>query len=72
MQGYELVDHVKKTRYAHQVNVAVLYSILKESFDDSGHIGFQERIDIHRKKSPHFEFWYTLRELECLMLMVCV
>ena len=43
--------------------------MLKESFDDSGNRDFGEWIDIHRKKSPHFEFWYTLPELECLMLM---
>ena len=70
MQTYELVDpHVKKTRYVHQDSVAVLYSMLKESFDDSGDRAFEERIVIHRKKSPHFEFWYTLLELQCLMLM---
>ena len=23
----------------------------------------------YTEKSPHFEFWYTLLELECLMLM---
>ena len=34
--------HVKKTQYVHQVNVAVLYAMLKESFDDSGHRDFEE------------------------------
>ena len=61
--------HVKKTRYVHQVNVAVLCSVLKESFDDSRHRDFEEWIDIQRKKSLHYEFWYTMLELECLMLM---
>ena len=46
--------HKKKTRYVHQVNVAVLYSMLKESFDDSGYIDFEEWIDIHRKKVTTF------------------
>ena len=42
------------------------------SFDDSGDRDFEEWIDIHRKKSQHFKLWYTLLELECLMLMfVC-
>ena len=61
--------HVKETRYVHQGNVSVLHSKLKESFDDSGHIYFEEWIDKHRKKSPHFEFSYALLELQCLMLM---
>lgn len=65
MQRYELVDNLKlfwqkhkqkKTRYVHQVNVSVLYSMLKESFDDSGDSDFEEWIDIHRKKVTHFEF----------------
>ena len=43
--------------------------MLKESFDDLGHRDFEKWIDIHRKMSPHFEFWYTLLELQCLMLM---
>ena len=60
--------HVKKTRYFHQVNVAVLYSLLKEKFDDSEQRDFEEWIDIYRKESPHFQFCYTLLELEWLML----
>ena len=60
---------VKKTRYVNQANVAVLYSMLKESCDDSEDIDFEEWIDTHRKKSPYFEFRYTLLELECLVLM---
>ena len=59
--------HLKKTRYVHQVTVAVLYSMLIESFDDSGHRDFEEWIDINRRKSPHFELWYALLELECLI-----
>ena len=43
--------------------------MLKESLDDSWHRDFEEWINIHGKKSPHFKFWYTLLELECLMLM---
>ena len=61
--------HVKKTRYFHHINVSVLHSMLKESFDDSGQRDFEEWIDIQRKKSPHFEIRYTLLKLECLALM---
>ena len=39
------------------------------SFDDSGDRHFEEWIEIHRKKSPYVKFWYTLEELECLVLM---
>ena len=73
MQRYELVDpHVKKTRYVHQDSVAVLYSMLKESFDDSVDRASEEWTDIHRKRSPHFEFWYKLLELECLRCLCVV
>ena len=34
--------HVKKTRYVPQVNVAVLYPMLTESFDDSGDRDFHD------------------------------
>ena len=63
------VTRVKKTRYFHQVNDAVLHSLLKEKFDDSQHRDFEEWIAIYRKESPHFQFCYTLLELEWLMLM---
>ena len=41
--------YVKKTRYVHWVIVAVLYSMLKESVNDSGQRDFEECFDIHRK-----------------------
>ena len=63
------VTRVKKTRYFHQVNDAVLHFLLKEKFDDSQHRDFEEWIAIYRKESPHFQFCYTLLELEWLMLM---
>ena len=47
--------------------------MLKECSDDSGYKDIKEWIDIHRKLSPHFEFWYGLLELEYLMLIfVCI
>ena len=43
--------------------------MLKQSYDNSGENDFEQWIDMARKKSPHFEFWYTVLELECLMLL---
>ena len=71
-QGCEAIlsaTHVKKTRYVHQVNVAALHSVKREFWWFRTQ-RFWEMAWYTQKKSPRFEFWYTLLGLECLILML--
>ena len=55
-------SHVKKARYVHQVNAAVLHSLLMEAFDAN-----EQSYNVW--KSPNFEYWFISLEIECLMLL---
>ena len=59
---------VKKARYVYQVIVAVLHSLMMEAYDAK-----EQSYDVwladRRKKSPHFEYWFTCLKIECWMLL---
>ena len=59
---------VKKARYVHQVNAAVLHSLLMESYD-ANEQSYDVWLADRRKKSPNFEYWFRCVEIECLMLL---
>ena len=60
-------SHVKRSRYVHQVNAAVLYSLLQDAFKNTQD-DYDKWLSSCREKLPHFEYWFILLELECLML----
>ena len=61
-------SHVKKARYVHQVNAAVLHSLLMEAFD-ANEQSYNVWLADRRKKSLNFEYWFISLEIECLMLL---
>ena len=59
-------SHVKRARYVHQVNAAVLHSLLTEAYD-ANEQSYEVWLADRRKKSPNFEYWFTYLEIEYLM-----
>ena len=61
-------SHGKKVRYIHQVNAAVLHSLLMEAYDVN-----KQSYDVwlagQHKKSWDFEYWFMCLKIECLMLL---
>ncbi|KAE8740709.1 hypothetical protein FOCC_FOCC013765, partial [Frankliniella occidentalis] len=66
------VTHIKRAREAHQITAAVLHCLLMEEFTNShpegGDIELQQWIDERVKLSPTFLFWFTLLNLEIMLL----
>ena len=71
--------HVTKTRHAHQVTAASLYTLLQKAYfedrasdeDDastSDNTCFEEWCIQRAKESVHFDFWYKTLQLELLVL----
>ena len=64
-------EQVKRTRYAHQVSLAGLHLLMKESYGQSSFQGtLEEWIEEKIKESVQFRFWYTAMELQALVLML--
>ncbi|KAE8739201.1 hypothetical protein FOCC_FOCC015307 [Frankliniella occidentalis] len=64
------VTHIKRAREVHQVTAAVLHTLLIEEYNSHPHedIEFEQWIDERAKNSPTFLFWFTLLNLEIMLL----
>ena len=68
------LTHVLKTRNAHQVTASALYGLLKSAYEDyvlkytkdNTLASFNEWVELKKKTSPQFLFWYTALEIELL------
>ncbi len=70
--------HVTKTRHAHQVTAASLYSLMQQGYteytesllqDGEEPVSFESWCAQKREQSPMFHFWHTTFHLELLMLV---
>lgn len=62
--------NVMRTRYAHQVTVVVLDSLLKRAHKDSGtELAFAEWVQVASEESPTFKFWFLIHKYETLIFM---
>ena len=65
--------NVKRCRYAHQVSVAALYHLLKKQWEEqtsSLATTLSNWIIERRAKCSQFNYWYTVIELEALLLLL--
>lgn len=66
-------SHVKRCRYAHEVTLVALNTLLRKSYENDGDKVESEPFDewIKRKRDsiPQFQFWVTTMELEALLLL---
>jgi hypothetical protein len=78
-KSYINVSHVTKTRHAHQVTAASLYTLLQQAYtkdctsDDidemqSDSVPFEEWCIQRAKTTVHFDYWLKTLSLELLML----
>lgn len=70
-EGLLRSDHIKRTRYAHEVSLVALNVLLFEKFEnaeDREESDYMQWVEIKRKESPQFEFWTTAMELEAILL----
>ena len=63
------VGHVKRTRYVHQVNAAALYILLHQAWEKSKSDDIDTLIKTMRSSCVQFTYWYTVLELECILLL---
>ena len=66
--------HVLKTRKAHQVTASALYALMKSAYEDyvfnytedDTLASFNEWVELKKKTSPQFLYWYTVLDIELL------
>ena len=59
-----------KTRYAHQVTVVVLDSLLKRAYEDCGlEITFDDWISMAYREKPTVQFWILIHKYQQIVLM---
>lgn len=64
-------DHIKKTRYAHEVTLVALNCLLFEKFErdkDEELTEYLQWIDVKRKESAQFQYWVLVMELQAILL----
>ena len=65
-----LAGHVTHTRYVHQVNAAALYMLLHQVWEKSESDDIDTWIKTMKPSCAQFSYWYTVLELECILLFV--
>ena len=62
--------NVMRTRYAHQVTVMVLDSLLKRAYEDSGtEIAVEDWVVVASQQSPTFKFWLLVHKYQPIIFM---
>ena len=66
-------SHITRTRHAHQVTAAALYTLLQKAYEceenDVG-LSFKEWCDLKSTKSPQFQYWCITLNLEIKVLIL--
>ena len=67
-------SHVTKTRHAHQVTAASLYTLLHQAYDEhctseATPSAFEDWCSQRVDQSVHFDYWLKTLSLEILMLL---
>lgn len=63
-------SNVMRTRYAHQVTVTVLDSLLKRAYKDSGtDMALEDWVVIVSQQSPTFKFWLLVHRYQQIIFM---
>ena len=63
-------SNVMRTRYAHQVTVIVLDSLLKRAYEDSGtEMSLEDWIVVASQQSPTFKFWLLVHKYQQITFM---
>ena len=61
--SFSEAPNVMTTRYAHQVNVVVLDSLLKRAYKDSGtEMALEDWVVLVSYQSPTFKFWLLVHK----------
>ena len=58
--------HVKRSRYAHQVNASALFILIRDTWKTPEIENFDICINEMRKISTPFNYWNIALELECI------
>ena len=69
--------HVARTRRAHQVTAAAMYSLLVDAYnsyqtqvpDEETVLNFQQWCDHRSEESPQFKYWYTTIEFQLIIFI---
>jgi len=63
-------SNAMRTRYAHQVTVVVLDTLLKRAYKDSGtEMALEEWVVLTSQESPTFQFWLLVHKYQQIILM---
>jgi hypothetical protein len=63
-------SNVMRTRYAHQVTVVVLDSLLKRAYEDSGtEVAREDWVVVASQESPTFKFWLLVHKYQQIIFM---
>eukprot|EP00745_Piridium_sociabile_P034704 TRINITY_DN5991_c0_g1_i13.p1 TRINITY_DN5991_c0_g1~~TRINITY_DN5991_c0_g1_i13.p1 ORF type:complete len:843 (-),score=177.10 TRINITY_DN5991_c0_g1_i13:511-3039(-) len=63
-------SNAMRTRYAHQVTVVVLDSLLKRAFKDSGtELALEDWVTVASQESPTFTFWLLVHKYQQIIFM---
>ena len=73
-ESFLKVNHLTRTRHAHQVTVLALHKLQREAFLQSpgpvyDEVSFEQWKSSTSEKSPTFHFWEMIRRLEVLILI---
>ena len=73
--SYLKVSHVTRTRHAHQVTASSLYILLHKAYSEYSQEGeeipksLEAWCDERAKACPQFYFWFTIMELQLLVMI---
>ena len=59
----------KRTNYVHQVNAAALLILLHQACEKSKPDDMDTLIKTMRSSCAQFSYWYTISELECILIL---